>query len=259
MISKALNLIYSGLSYRNVARHVSISHQIKISHVSIMNWFRKYTGLMKEYIDHLIPEFCEVWSVDEMMINVKDTEPTGVGFYNWMWTVISPQSRFIIASEVSKRRETDNAKAIFESGKKKTESNPSFVITDSLRAYKPAFRKEFNIRRTAHVKTKSIAERFANRPIERYHNEVRAVLKSKRGLGNDKSAQEFVDGQRIYHNFCRPHTGLPNGIKPAQAAGKSNWLPSPPQGAFHLLMRLYLPQPQILNGTWQYPTVHSMG
>jgi transposase-like protein len=80
MISDALNLIYSGLSYRNVARHISISHQIKISHVSIMNWFRKYVRLMKEYVDHLILEFSEVWSVDEMMVNVKDTEPTGVGF-----------------------------------------------------------------------------------------------------------------------------------------------------------------------------------
>jgi transposase-like protein len=174
---------------------------------------------VKEYVDHLIPEFSEVWSVDEIMVNVKDTEPTGVGFYNWMWTIISPQSRFIIASEVSKRREADDANAIFESGKKKTESNPSFVITDSLRAYEPAFRKEFNIRKTAHVKTKSIEEGFANRPIERYHNEVRAVLKSKRGLGNDKSAQDFADGQRICHNFCRPHTGLPNSITPAQAAG----------------------------------------
>jgi hypothetical protein len=90
---------------------------------------------------------------------------------------------------------------------------------DSLRAYKPAFRKEFNIRRIAHVKTKSIEEGFANRPIERYHNEVRAVLRSKRGLGNDKSAQDFADGQRIYYNFCRPHTGLPNSITPVQAAG----------------------------------------
>jgi transposase-like protein len=184
-----------------------------------MNWFRKYIKLIKEYIDHIIPEFSEVWSVDEMMVNVKDTEPTGVGFYNWMWTIISPQTRFVIASEVSKRREVDDAKVIFESGKKKSESNPSFIITDSLKTYEAAFRKEFDIRRTAHVKTKSIAEGFTNRPIERYHNELRAALKSKRGLGNDKSVQQFADGHRIYHNFCRPHTGLPNSITPAQAAG----------------------------------------
>jgi len=70
-----------------------------------------------------------------------------------MWTVISPQTRFIIASEVSKRREVGDAKAIFESGKQKTESNPSFIITDSLKTYEAAFKKEFDIRRTAHVKT----------------------------------------------------------------------------------------------------------
>ena len=60
---------------------------------------------------------------------------------------------------------------------------------------------------------------FVNRPIERYHNEVRAVLKCKRGLGNDNSAQQFAHAHRIYHNLCRPHTGLPNNIQPAQAAG----------------------------------------
>ncbi len=35
---------------------------------------------------------------------------------------------------------------------------------------------------------------------------------------------------------------------------ESNWLPAP-QGKFDLIMRLYLPQPQVFNGTWQYPTV----
>ena len=149
MISEALNLIYAGLSYRSVARHISISHQIKISHVSIMNWFRKYVSLMKEYVDQIIPEFSEVWSVDEMMVNIKDTQPTGVGFYSWIWTIISPQTRFIIASEVSKRHEKNNAKAIFESGKKKSKS--LFTITEPLKIYEAAFRKEFNIRKAAGI------------------------------------------------------------------------------------------------------------
>jgi len=90
---------------------------------------------MKEYVDHLIPEFSEVWSVDEMMVNVKDTKQSGVGFYDWMWSIISPQTRFVIAPEISKRREEGDAMAIFESGKRRTESNPLYVITDSLRTY----------------------------------------------------------------------------------------------------------------------------
>jgi hypothetical protein len=33
-----------------------------------------------------------------------------------------------------------------------------------------------------------------------------------------KSAQDFIDGYRIYHNYVRPHTGLPEQQTPAEAA-----------------------------------------
>jgi tRNA(His) 5'-end guanylyltransferase len=65
-----------------------------------------------------------------------------------------------------------------------------------------AFRKEFDSRRTVHIKTKSLSEGFANRPIERWYNEVREVTKTRRGLGNDQSAQVFADLKRIEHNFA---------------------------------------------------------
>ncbi|MEW5841541.1 hypothetical protein [Nitrososphaera sp.] len=66
---------------------------------------------------------------------------------------------------------------------------------------------------------KSFEGGFENRPVERYHNEVREVIKARRGFGNDRSAETFLNGVRINHNFVRPHTGLPNNITPAEAAG----------------------------------------
>ncbi len=220
VVTDSLNLSFSGVSHRDAARHISVSHGIKISHVSILNWRRKFTKIIKEYVDNLIPEASQVWSVDEMMLNVKDTKPIkGKGFYSWMWSIIDPQTKFVIASEISKKREISDARTIFASGKEKAQSSPSFVITDALHSYDKAFRKEFDDRKTAHIKTKSLSEGFANRPIERYNNEVRSVIKSKRGLGNDKSAQEFADGYRIYHNYCRPHSGLPDKKTPAEASG----------------------------------------
>lgn len=50
IIIESLNLILSGMSYRSTARHVGISHQTRISHTSIANWFTKYVQLMKEYV-----------------------------------------------------------------------------------------------------------------------------------------------------------------------------------------------------------------
>jgi hypothetical protein len=40
---------------------------------------------------------------------------------------------------------------------------------------------------------------------------------------------------------------------------ESNWLPAPESGSFILVMRIYLPGEQVLNGTWQYPIVQRVG
>lgn len=221
LVSEALNLIFSGLSLRQVSRHLSMVHQVEIGHSTLQHWFKKYVTLMTEYVDTLVPEYHEVWSVDEMAVNTKDTDPTGVGFYNWMWSIISPQTKYVIATVISKRRELNDARILFQKGKKhQKESDPKYIITDALAAYSEAIRQEFNTRKTtAHVKTKSLSDGFANRPVERWHNEARENLKTKRGLGNDKSAQIRADALRIYHNFCRPHSSLPDNVTPAEAAG----------------------------------------
>lgn len=133
----------------------------------------------------------------------------------WLWTIIDPKTRFILATEISKRREIADARSIVS--KAKQVSKPNFVITDSLRTYEGAIRKELDNRKVAHIKTNAIKDGFQNRPIERYHNELREKTKTMRGLGNDESAQKYADAYATYHNFAREHTGL-DGKTPAEAA-----------------------------------------
>jgi len=206
----------SGMSYRNIARHIETVHQIKISHVSVNNWIKKYTILIKEYVDTLNPELSDVWSLDEMYLNVKNTKKTGKGFHDWLWSIIDPKTRFLIATEVSKKRETKDATKIISSAKRLTINDPNYILTDSLNSYQKPIRDEFE-NRVAHIKTKSLKDGFVNRPIERYHNEIRERLKARRGLGNDESAQTFSEFLKINHNFVKPHEGL-DGKTPAQAA-----------------------------------------
>lgn len=219
IVSEALNLIFSGLSYRACKRHLELAYGRIWHHTSILSWVRKYTEIIKDFVDTLKPELGDVWSIDEMMLNVRNTEKVGKGFYDWAWSIISPQTRFILAVEISKRRETKDARKIIAKGKTNAKGEtPNYLISDSLTSYREAFVKELDARKTLHIKTNSLKDGFQNRPIERYHNEIRAVIKSKRGLGNDKSAQEFIDGYRIYHNFVRPHTGLSDEQTPAEAS-----------------------------------------
>lgn len=219
LITESLNLFFCGMSFRGIAHHLKETRNLRITHVTVLNWCRKYMGIIREYVDSILPpSVSEVWSIDEMVLNVKKTKKTGKGFYDWLWSIIDPKTKFVIASEISKNRNIKDARKILEQGKKRTGTTPNYAITDSLRSYDKAILREFGPSRVAHIKTKSIAKGFENRPIERYHNEMRAVIKSKRGLGNDKSAQQFADDYRVYHNYIRPHSGL-DGRTPAESTG----------------------------------------
>ncbi len=41
--------------------------------------------------------------------------------------------------------------------------------------------------------------------------------------------------------------------EPPDASPEANWLPTPPQGAFKVALRLYSPKPQVASGSWQPP------
>ena len=153
-----------------------------------------------------------------MVLKVKSTKKGSKGFSVWLWMLVDPQTRYIVATEVSKRREIDDARSIIAKGKKNVSANPSYVVTDSLTSYTTAIRKELDNRYTAHVRTKAIKNEFANRPIERVHNEMQEKLSARRGLGNDKSTQNFMELFQIHHNLVRPHMGL-DGKTPAEYAG----------------------------------------
>ena len=219
-IVEALSLFFRGVSFRDIAAHLSETKDLRISHTTVQNWYIKYTELINSFLEDILrPYFSEVWSLDEMNINVKNTQKTGKGFYAWLWSIIDPKTKVIHGSVVSKKRSIVDARKIIATGKKTTGTLPSYIITDSLSGYKKAILRECGISKVAHIQTKSLVNGFENRPIERLHNEIRSVIKSNRGFGNDKSAQRYFDSYKSFHNFIRPHTGLPNKQTPAEACG----------------------------------------
>lgn len=82
IIMETLNLYMSGMSYRKIARPIKSVHDVKVSHVSVYKWFVKYTEVIRDYANSLAPATGEVWSLDETMINVKDTQKMSKGFYD---------------------------------------------------------------------------------------------------------------------------------------------------------------------------------
>ncbi len=154
IITLALDLYFKGASLRKIVDHIKQFYGLALSHVCVLKWIRKYVALMKAYVDELKPQIGEVWHADEMTVNIN-------GEYKWLWNLMDSDTRFLLAMQISKKREAKDARKVFQEAKEKAQIKPVAVITDDLRAYEDAVKKEFfTLRnpRTKHIGLASIRD-----------------------------------------------------------------------------------------------------
>jgi putative transposase len=230
IVTLSLDLYFKGISLRKITDHINQFYGVKISHISIYKWIRKYTKIIGKHVDKLTPNVSGIWHTDEIALNVK-------GGWKWMWNLIDHNTRFLVASHITDTRETKDAREIFVRAKEIAKKRPHFVVTDGLLAYQDAFNKEFYTMetRTKHIRLANLQSFVNNNIIERLHGTIRERNKVMRGLGNNGSSEAMMDGYKIYYNFVRPHMGL-NSKTPAEVAGlnlelgKNRWLSLIEQG-----------------------------
>jgi transposase-like protein len=220
-ITIALDLYFKGVSQRKIVEHLKMFEGVKVTQPCVLKWIRKYVALMKDYLDKFTPQLGGIWHSDETMINVRKTQPIDGENYSWAWNLLDHETRFLIASEVTKHRNIEDARKVLQEAKQIANGQkPDFIITDKLPAYKQAVTKEFftlKNPRTKHIKLKNIREGTNNNIVERLHGTIKERTKVMRGLDNDESAQRMMDANRIYYNYLRPHSAL-NGKTPAEKA-----------------------------------------
>jgi transposase-like protein len=227
VITASLDLYFKGCSLHAIQDHIGQFYGVKVSHVAVLKWIRKYTALMRAYSDQFVPKANGIWHVDEMMVKVKRTKPMLVGNppkkerYAWLWNLMDRNSRFLLASQIHKTRSIKNARRVFAAGKAITGTTPAAVVHDGLVAYDDAFVKEFYSNtepRVTNVRSVGATKQGINQLVERLNGTVRHREKVMRGMHHDESAQVLLDGHRVYYNFLRPHISL-DGKTPAEAAG----------------------------------------
>lgn len=121
------------------------------------------------------PQLGGIWHSDEMMQNVRNTEPIKVshkgeeGNYLWMCNLMDQKIRFVLASQITKHRDIEDAKKVLRGAKEMANGQvPDFIVTDKLHAYNEAIKKESYTNtnpKTKRVKLKNIKEgiRFYNK------------------------------------------------------------------------------------------------
>lgn len=222
-ITSAMQLYFTGESLRNVQKFLRLQG-VNVSHVTVLNWMRKYVGLMEKYLSQITPNVSDTWRTDELYLKVK-------GNMNYLFAMMDDESRFWIAQQVADNKGTSDVRPMFKDAIQRTGKVPKTFISDGANNFHDAYRKEFShpygeVESPIHIKHIRMAGDMNNNKMERMNGEIRDREKTMRGLKTTDSAA--LKGYQIYHNFVRPHEGL-DGKTPAEACGitvegRNKWL-----------------------------------
>jgi len=99
VVTMTLDLYYKGVSLRGIQDHLNQIFNVQLnSHATILNWIKKYEGLISEYIKTLKPELSGQWNADEMKVKFN-------GSWKWLWNVMDKETRYLLASNITEKRE----------------------------------------------------------------------------------------------------------------------------------------------------------
>jgi transposase-like protein len=93
MITSAMQLYFSSESFRNSKRFLELQG-VKISHVAVYKWIRKYVTLMQNYLDKIKPKVRDAWRTDELYLKI-------LGNTKYLYAIMDDQTRYLIAEQVA--------------------------------------------------------------------------------------------------------------------------------------------------------------
>jgi transposase-like protein len=223
-ISLTLDLYFSGLSTRKIARTLSDHFQTELDQSTVHRWIERFVPQISEYVNSLSPQLSDTWHADEVFVKMKGGETVRGGMDRkkldgmaYLWNIMDRKTRFLLASRLSAKRDSLGAIGAFNRAINVAHgSEPETVMTDALPAYTDTIRRAFD-KRPNHIAKAGIGKPHANNNrVERLNGTLRERVKVQRGWKSMKT--QIAEGQRIHYNFVKPHMAL-DGQTPAQAAG----------------------------------------
>ena len=215
IILASVDLYFKGLSYRKIADHLKSFYGVDVSQTTPMRWVKKYLKMLGEYADEHQPDVGMMWHSDEMKVKIK-------GEWAWVWNVMDNETRFLLACKVTESRSLKETRIPIREARDRAGKKPDFFVTDGLRTYPAATKKELGPRNSTsptvprHHKYIDFQHAPNNNIVERLNGTVRERLKVMRGLENMDSTQDLMKGIQVYYNYIRPHSVI--GTTPAMAS-----------------------------------------
>lgn len=219
----ALNLFFlNNSSTRNISTFLCFSFNVKVSHVSVSHWVKKFSFMFHLLSDKYRSSLnlnSDEWHIDETVVKIN-------GLKHWIWFTIDSETRFIVSHHLSPSRASEQAFSNLYFSK--SFGSPKSVVSDGLPAYMVPVKSIFPD--SKHIVVKSFKDDISNNLIESFNKTFKSWYKSKLGFNSFESANSLISMFVYFYNFVRPHSSL-NNLTPAQVAGanyddkvRNSWL-----------------------------------
>jgi transposase-like protein len=236
LITQCTDMYYSGMSFRKIADHLVRFFPKGVHYSTIYRWIIKYVPIMANFTEQ--QGINAGWQLQGDEVEFKRRiSKTSKGVANeYFIDIIDTESRFMVASDYQKTRDTKVLNKVYYNAKRKVGNQVKVISTDGLVGYPRVIKKTFGYNphatrnpKVIHQVIKSDSGGF-NYKVERLHNTLRERTKVMRGFhGCITSAQTLLKGFEIYYNWIRNHQGI-EGVTPSDVAcnvelqDKNRWL-----------------------------------
>ena len=213
IITMAVDMYLSNLSSRKMRNQLWRHFRIKVSHVTILDWVRKYILKVQRYINRLKPQLSGNIYADETEVDCQNRNDI-------FWCSIDWDTRYINATLYAPNSQNmkDATEFMKRIGKHK---RPNYIQTDGLPFYPKAFKKVFysryKDRRVEHRVNIVRRTKKHNVRIETVFMKIKDRVYDFRGFKAIWSAPILMAGIVLQHNFIEDHTTT--GKRPCRLAG----------------------------------------
>ena len=205
----AVRMFYSGMNYKQIAEAMEKAFDIpKSSKATIYEWQRDHTDTAVEEMKNHPTQVGEAWVADEMQVCVG-------GEKMWNWNVMDEVTRYILASHLSKERDSKAAETVMEKAAAASATEPKPIKTNWLASYPGAVSLVFPY--TKHTQSNGIRAKINNNLSERLQGTNRQRTKTFSGMDSLEAGQHYLDGWTLTYNLFRKHEAL-DGNTPGEAA-----------------------------------------
>ncbi len=204
IITMSIDMYISNLSSRKMRNQLSRHLNTKISHMSILDWIRKYTLKVSKFVDKLGYNMGNSFYADETLIDCGGRDDR-------FWCCIDWDTRLITGVHYSlSGNPVEAQKFLFKSIQK---GKSKFIQTDGGVFYPKAFRKLFYSNKIGRL---TVEHKIQNASVTKIHNyrietvfmKIKDRVDDFRGLKALWSAPILMNALVIQHNFIEAHTTI---------------------------------------------------